>query len=284
MSFSIGCAVWGHKSWVGELYPKGSKATEFLSLYCQHFTIVEGNTTFYAVPNQDTIKQWVSQMPQGFELCPKLPRQLTHNGLLKPSIPGALEFVEQMQLFGEHLGIIFAQLPPNYSPSLLEDLAIFLEALSINKVSLALEVRHADWFKEPHTSNLNSLLQQLSIGRVILDTRPAYTKSKNFSEAVEPRKPKVPVQPVVTAPFTLVRFISHPDPEINQPFMEEWVSWIEQWLHLGKRIYFFVHCPIEMYSPGNARYFQHLLEQKNIPVPIFPGKRLALSPIQLNLF
>ncbi len=284
MNFSIGCAVWGHKSWVGELYPKGSKAAEFLHLYSQRFTIVEGNTTFYSVPNQETIAQWVSQMSPGFEICPKLPRQITHNGLLQPSIPDALEFLEKMQNLGEHLGLIFAQLPPNYTPNLLEDLTTFLEALSRTKVSVALEVRHADWFKQPHASNLNALLQQLAIGRVVLDTRPAYTKSASFLEPVEPRKPKLPVQPVVTAPFTLVRFISHPDQEVNQPFMEEWVSWIDQWLHLGKHIYFFVHCPIEQYSPKNARHFQQLLENHKITVPALPWNILSLSPIQLNLF
>lgn len=284
MTFSIGCAVWGHKSWVGELYPKGSKAAEFLHLYSQRFTTVEGNTTFYSVPNQETIAQWISQMSPGFEICPKLPRQITHNGLLQTSIPDALEFLEKMQNLGEHLGLIFAQLPPNYTPNLLEDLTTFLEALSRTKVPLALEVRHAEWFKEPHASNLNALLQQLAIGRVILDTRPAYTKSASFLEPVEPRKPKLPVQPVVTAPFTLVRFISHPDQEVNQPFMEEWVSWIDQWLHLGKHIYFFVHCPIEQYSPNNARHFQQLLENHKITVPALPWNSLSLSPIQLNLF
>lgn len=284
MSFSIGCAVWGHKSWIGELYPKGSKASEFLHLYSQRFTVVEGNTIFYSVPNQDTIAQWLSQMSPGFKICPKMPRQLTHNGLLNPVIPHALEFLEQMQGFDEHLGAIFAQLPPSYNPSLLEDLTAFLEALSKSKVSLALEVRHADWFKEPHASNLNTLLQKLSIGRVILDTRPAYTKSASFLNPVEPRKPKVPVQPVITAPFSLVRFISHPDQEINQPFMEEWVNWIDKWLHLNKHIYFFVHCPIEQYSPNNARHFQQLLEKQNIPVPSLPWNNLISLPTQLNLF
>lgn len=284
MNFAIGCAVWGHKSWVGELYPKGSKAAEFLQLYAQRFRIVEGNTTFYAVPNQDTIAQWVSQMSPGFKFCPKLPRQITHNGLLEPSISKALKFVEQMQGLGEHQGPIFAQLPPNYQPSLLDDLAAFLEALSSTQTSLALEVRHADWFQEPHASYLNSLLQQLNIGRVILDTRPAYIRSENFSEPVEPRKPKVPVQPVMTAPFTLVRFISHPDQAVNQPLMEEWVSWIDKWLNLGKSIYFFVHCPIEKYSPRNVRYFQQLLEQRHLPVPGLPWNNLNPPPIQLNLF
>ncbi len=118
MSFLIGCAVWGHKSWVGELYPKKTKAADFLNLYSQRFPTVEGNTTFYAVPNTETVKHWVSQMQPGFELLPKLPRELTHNNLLKSSIPGSLEFLEQMQNLGKHLGPIFAQLPPNYEPSL----------------------------------------------------------------------------------------------------------------------------------------------------------------------
>ncbi|HEY9829523.1 MAG TPA: DUF72 domain-containing protein, partial [Stenomitos sp.] len=100
MNFLIGCAVWAYKGWVGELYPKGSKAAEFLPLYTQRFTTVEGNTTFYAVPPQETLVNWASQMPPGFEFCPKLPRQLTHNGLLEPSILGALKFLEQMRVLG----------------------------------------------------------------------------------------------------------------------------------------------------------------------------------------
>ena len=285
MSFLMGCAVWGHKSWVGELYPKGSKTAEFLNLYCKRFPIVEGNTTFYSVPDRETITHWVSQMSSGFELCPKLPRQLTHNGLLQPSIPGALKFLEQMRDLGKHLGPIFAQLPPTYQPALLEDLAAFLKAWPRSEAPLALEVRHADWFKEPFASNLNTLLQELGVGRVVLDTRPAYTGSASYGQQpVEPRKPKVPVQPVVTAPFSFVRFISHPDPEVNLPFMEEWVSWVDQWLQSGKRIYFFVHCPIEKYSPGNARHFQQLLEQHKVPVSPLPWNSIEQSPIQLSLF
>jgi uncharacterized protein YecE (DUF72 family) len=284
MSFLMGCAVWGHKSWVGELYPKGTKAAEFLSLYSQRFTIVEGNTTFYAVPNQETVTQWASQMQPGFEFCPKLPRQLTHNGLLQPSIPGALEFLEQMRGLGKHLGPVFAQLPPSYQPASLEDLTAFLKAWPRSEAPLAVEVRHSDWFKEPHASNLNALLQELGVGRVVLDTRPAYSGSATYGqEPVEPRKPKLPVQPVVTAPFTLVRFISHPDQEVNQPFMEEWVTWVDQWLRLGKRIYFFMHCPIEKYSPGNARHFQQLLEQQGVPVPPLPWNSIDQSPTQLSL-
>lgn len=285
MSFLIGCAVWGHKSWIGELYPKKTKAADFLNLYSQRFTTVEGNTTFYSIPNTETVKHWVSQMQAGFEMLPKLPRQLTHNGLLKSSIPGSLEFLEQMQNLGKHLGPIFAQLPPNYDPSLFEDLSEFLNAWPHNEAPLAVEVRHPDWFKEPHASNLNALLEKLGVGRVLLDTRPVYSGSRRYEgQLVDSRKPQLPLQPVVTTGFTMVRFISHPEQQVNQPFLEEWVSLVDEWLRLGKRIYFFVHCPIEKYSPGNLRQFQQLLEQHNVSVPSLPWNNIEQSPIQLSLF
>jgi hypothetical protein len=46
-NFYIGCAVWGYKDWVGDLFPPGSKSSDFLSLYSRRLTTVEGNTSFY---------------------------------------------------------------------------------------------------------------------------------------------------------------------------------------------------------------------------------------------
>ncbi|NET54822.1 MAG: DUF72 domain-containing protein [Symploca sp. SIO2E6] len=284
MNFFLGCAVWAYKGWLGEFYPQGSKAAEFLSLYCQRFTTVEGNTTFYSVPNPETITRWATQMPPGFEFCPKLPRKLTHNGLLEPSIPEALEFLAQMQGLGAHLGPIFVQLPPGYAPASLDDLIAFLTAWPRSEVPLALEVRHPDWFKTPHSEHLNTILEQLGVGRVLLDTRPAYSSSTNYSPPLDVRKPKLPLQPVVTTAFSIVRFISHPVQEVNQPFLEEWVILVNQWLRLGKRIYFFVHCPLEEYSPGNARHFQQLLEEHDASVPPLPWDSIDLLPTQLSLF
>jgi uncharacterized protein YecE (DUF72 family) len=45
--FYIGCAIWGYKDWVGDLFPPGSKSADFLALYSRRLTTVEGNTTFY---------------------------------------------------------------------------------------------------------------------------------------------------------------------------------------------------------------------------------------------
>ncbi|MDZ7951973.1 DUF72 domain-containing protein [Nostoc sp. DedQUE09] len=284
MNFFIGCAVWAYKGWVGELYPQGTRTADFLHLYSRRFTTVEGNTTFYAVPNQETVTRWAAETPTGFEFCLKLPRDITHQGLLKPYIPAALNFLEGMRPLGKHLGPIFAQLPPSYAPALLDDLSNFLEAWPRTQAPLAVEVRHPDWFKEPHASILTALLEKLGVGRVLLDSRPIYTGDDDPQLQSERRKPKLPLQLSVTAPFTLIRFISHPNLSVNQPFMEEWVRQIQQWLQMGVRIYFFVHCPIEARSPSTARHFQQLLEQSGTPVPPLPWNNLEHPPNQLSLW
>ncbi|MEH2267595.1 MAG: DUF72 domain-containing protein [Nostoc sp.] len=284
MNFFIGCAVWAYKGWVGELYSQGTRTADFLHLYSRRFTTVEGNTTFYAVPNQETVTRWAAETPAGFEFCLKLPRDITHQGLLQPYIPVALKFLEEMRPLGKHLGPIFAQLPPSYAPALLDDLTNFLEAWPRTDAPLAVEVRHPDWFKEPHASNLTALLEKLGVGRVLLDSRPIYTGDDDPQLRSERRKPKLPLQLSVTAPFTLIRFISHPNLSVNQPFMEEWVRQIQQWLEMGVRIYFFVHCPIEARSPSTARHFQQLLEQSGTPVPPLPWNNLEHPPNQLSLW
>ena len=283
MTFHLGCAIWAYKGWLGELFPLDSRAADFLHLYSRRFTAVEGNTTFYSIPDAETVKRWARETPDGFKFCLKLPKSLTHNGLLQPAVPGTRAFLTKMQGLGDRLGPFLAQLPPSYSPSRFADLAAFLTALPHNEAEFALEVRHLDWFKAPHAENLTALLEGLGVGRVLLDTRPLYDAPDDPQLHSERKKPKLPLQPSVTAPFSLIRFISHPDLTLNQRFLEEWVSLVAQWLQQGTRIYFFVHCPVEERSPTTARHFQHLLEQHNGLVPPLPWNTIN-TPTQLNLF
>jgi len=290
-TFFIGCALWGYKGWVGELFPSGSPASDFLQLYSQRFTTVEGNTTFYSVPDAKTVARWAAGTPEGFQFCPKLPKQITHAGLLNSHIAETRQFVERMQGLGTsamsfnktHLGPIFAQLPPSYSPDYFQDLQTFLTALADETAEFALEVRHPDWFKPPHFQRLTNLLQQLGIGRVLLDTRPVYDVPDDPQLHSDRKKPRVPLDFSVTAPFSLIRYISHPELETNLPFLQDWLIHIDQWLRQGTRIYLFVHCPLEARSPANARYFHHLLEQYGAPVPPLLWNTIDQPPTQLRL-
>jgi uncharacterized protein YecE (DUF72 family) len=291
MTFHLGCAIWAYKDWVGDLFPSGSRATDFLHLYSRRFVTVEGNTTFYSIPDAATVKRWATETPEGFEFCLKLPRELTHQGRLADKVEGAIAFLEKMQGLGvgkasrneNRLGVFFAQLPPTYSPTQLPDLTTFLKSFPHDQARLALEVRHPDWFHPPHANTLNALLTDLGIGRVLLDTRPIYDCPDNPQLYSERKKPRVPLQPFLTADFTLVRYISHPQLELNQVFLEEWVEQVGQWLQQNKQVYFFVHCPVEVHSPRNARHFQHLLQATTNVSPL-PWDTIEQPPDQLSLF
>ncbi len=284
MNFRMGCAIWAYKGWLGDLFPTGSSPSKFLQLYSQRFTTVECNATFYSIPNPETVARWAQETPPGFEFCPKLPRSLTHEGALTPKIKAALSFIELMQGLGDRLGPIFAQLPPTYGPQSFQDLETFLTGLQDCGVPLALEVRHPQWYEPTHAAHLNELLQSLSVGRVLLDTRPIYECNDNPQLTSERRKPKLPLQPIVTAPFALIRYISHPDQAFNHSFMEYWVPYLQDWLQKGTRIYLIIHCPVEEHSPQNARYFQRLLEDKTLPVAPLPWDAIPVEPNQLSLF
>lgn len=283
-TFFLGCAVWAYKGWIGDLYPPASRSADFLRLYSRRFTAVEGNTTFYSVPNAETVARWVADTPPGFAFCLKLPRDLTHQHTLQPSIPGALQFLQQMKGLGDRLGPFFAQLPPHYGPALLSDLTTFLSAWPRTEAPLAVEVRHPAWFQEPHASTLTTVLERLGVGRVLLDTRPIYSGPDDPQEQSQRRKPQLPLSLSVTAPFSIVRFISHPHRERNQSFLEEWAAHLDNWLRQGTRVYFFVHCPLEARSPHTARLFQQLLEQRSVPVLPLPWNTINSPPTQLDLF
>lgn len=291
-AFYIGCAVWAYKDWVGDFYPAKSRPGDFLKLYSQRMTAVEGNTTFYSVPDNATVKRWAQESIPGFQFCLKLPRSVTHGGQLMPHWPEALRFLVKMQPLGDRLGPFFAQLPPSYGPNQFSDLQAFLDHWPKEQGAIAVEVRHPDWFKPPHAERLNDLLRDRGVGRVLLDTRPIYDCVDDGAEdpqiASERRKPRLPLQPVVTAPFTLVRYIGHPSMAVNQPYFDQWVPRIAQWLKQGTQVYSFFHCPDESRSPAIARHFQNdlaaVVGEADLPPLPWAEIKLPLQPSQLTLF
>jgi uncharacterized protein YecE (DUF72 family) len=292
MPISIGCAIWSYPGWIGGVYPPKTPAKEFLRVYSNFFPAVEGNTTFYAIPDRVVIDRWIAQTPPGFKFCLKFPRSITHNGVLAPYILPARSFVTQMQELGDsraerlrqRLGVMFVQLPPNYAPDKLTDLTEFLTELPRQDVDIALEVRHLDWFKSPYQEQLTELLVKLRVGRVILDTRSIYQADAELGSIVQCKKPNVPLTFSLTAPFSLIRYVSHPIRAANQVWFESWTSQIQQWLERDTQIYMFVHCPIEARSPINARYLHQIFTDAGISLTPLPPNPTADLPVQLNLF
>src|SRR5215212_1288324 len=267
--FYIGCAVWGYKDWVGELFPKGSKNADFLSLYSRRLTTVEGNTTFYATPKPEVVARWAAETPEGFRFCLKLPREISHEGPLAAQIETTRAFVKRMAGLGDRLGPFFLQLPPGYRADKIDDLERWLADWP-KEYRVAVEVRHEDWYAEPHESALMDLLSRYNAGRVVMDVRPLDAGPLPGADVdlqtARDRKPDVPMHQLRSSDVALIRYIGHPTPELNEPLLDEWAERVATWLAEGTEIYFFCHCPDERRSPALCREFQHRLARlTNVP-------------------
>jgi uncharacterized protein YecE (DUF72 family) len=279
MNFYVGCPIWSWKGWVGNFYPEGTRPSEFLREYTRRLTTVEGNTTFYAVPAQKTLEGWMEDMPATFRFCPKVPKAISHEGKLVDNLERARGFIDLMRQLGPRLGPMFLQLPPRYSPKRLEDLRAFLDQWP-SDVRLAVEVRHLDWFDSPHDETLNELLMEHNMARVTIDTRPIRDLSgedilagsvyQSLLEARE-RKPDVPVVPKRTADFVFVRYIGHPEIELNVPLLEEWGDHFITQLKNGADVFMFCHSPSNFAAPYLCRKVYSRVE-----------KEVAIQPLPWN--
>ena len=292
MAIYLGCPVWSFKGWVGNFYPKGTKPSGFLREYSKRLTTIEGNTTFYAVPAQKTIEQWLSETPETFRFCPKIPKAISHEGKLMDHVDRAHTFVEVMKGLGSRLGPMFLQLPPRYSPKLIGDLSAFLSAWT-HTVRLAVEVRHLDWFESPHDESLNQLLADHNMARVTIDTRPirdlagdqilAGSTYESLLEARE-RKPDVPVLPKRTADFVFVRYIGHPQMDINRPLLDEWGRYFASEMITGADVFMFCHSPDNYIAPELCRELHHRVA-RDVSIPPLPWDEIKSDgPEQPGLF
>ena len=292
MHLHLGCPIWSFKGWVGNFYPRGTQPADFLREYARRLTIIEGNTTFYAVPSQKTIRDWIEETPESFRFCPKIPKAISHEGKLVDDVDKARQFVEVMKGLGRRLGPMFLQLPPRYSPKSFPDLQAFL-SLWASDVRLAVEVRHLDWFDSPHDESLDQLLADYNMARVTIDTRPirdlagdeilAGSTYESLLEARE-RKPNVPVAPKRTSGFLFVRYIGHPDLEINRPFLDEWGSYFSSHLKEGIDVFMFCHSPGNVIAPHLCREI-HQRVSRNVAIPPLPWNEIKPeTPEQPSLF
>jgi uncharacterized protein YecE (DUF72 family) len=285
MSFTMGCAVWSHKEWVGNLFPHGSKASDFLRLYGQRFQNVEGNTTFYATPPPETVQKWRNDTPESFQFCFKIPQLISHQGELADNIAATHEFLTRVEPLGPRLGPFFLQLPPHFALRHADQLAKWLAAWP-RDYRISVEVRHPDWYKPDNEQRLMALLDSYGAGHCMMDVRPLDLGDLPGAEAdlakARDHKPQVPLRPFVTGKLALVRYISHPDTMRNQVMWDEWQVRIREWLQDGVDVHFFMHCPVETTSPENARIFYRQLCQY-VTLPQLPWDDLAL-PEQASLF
>lgn len=168
----FGTSSWSERSWLGVVYPKGTKPGDFLGLYSRRYGAVEADTTYYRVPAPGVVAGWRAKTPSGFRMAAKFPRSIVHAGsgprpdaeraLVLEAIGGDLElFLASMKALGDRAGPLLLQLPYfNRSHFKGEDeflarLDAFLAALPGDQ-RYAVEVRNKQWFTPALTAVLRS--------------------------------------------------------------------------------------------------------------------------------
>ncbi len=260
----VGCALWGHRPWVGRyLTGDGHDLTEYAT-WCN---AVEGNTTFYAVPSSATVARWAEQAPPDFRFAFKVPRTVTHERRLHVDahrdVAGFLRTIEPL---GERIGPVQLQLPPSFGPESLDQLRTFVVGLPTSH-RWVVELRHPTFFDggDVHRA-VDDVCRAAGIGRVVLDTRPLYADTPVTAAALDERrtKPHLPVVTDVMGDEPVVRVIGG---DALQPTLDGLAAWDDQvvdWITDGRRPYVFAHQPENRDSPALARWFH---ERINTRVP-----------------
>jgi len=266
----IGCTGWSMKEWTGNVYPKGTKAKDFLKYYGTQFNTIELNSTHYRIPTPETITKWKSLTPKDFRFCPKVTKQVSHTRDMGIESGKMTEFCTNISGLEAQLGPCFMQLPPYFGIDRYAALEAFLRQWP-KDIRLAVEVRHESWFEnEAATTKLLELLRAYHIGAVMTD--------------VAGRRDVLHLG--ITTSFAMVRWVGNGLIDSDYERLNEWTDRLLKWTAAGLReIYFFPHEPDNILAPEITLYLTQKI-QSAIPTAIIRGPALPYieSGGQLGLF
>jgi uncharacterized protein YecE (DUF72 family) len=172
----VGTCSWADESFSKAWYPKGVKGSERLSYYAERFDVVEANSTFYRLPDEELVARWARLLPDGFVMHVKAFGLMTRHpvklDVLPEDLHDAVEADERgrvdrpsREVRGEvfrrflaaleplrgagRLGGILMQFPPYVvpKPRSYEYLEWAREQLA--GYEMLVEFRHKAWFEDP---------------------------------------------------------------------------------------------------------------------------------------
>ena len=251
----FGSPAWGVKHWSGKIYPKTSEPSEYLHFYSKNFNSIELNTTHYRIPTLENAKEWKSVVPQGFQFCPKVHKDISHDrvGLLDKNL--LKRWIFFLESLSTHLGPCFIQFHENFSYEDKMLLFRFLESWP-KDFRLTLELRHPSWYQKGTVlPALSEYLHRKNIGLVITDV--AGKRDILHSS--------------VTAPWTMIRLIGNDLDPSDQLRLNFWKDRIHDWAELGlEETYLFLHQPDDIFTIEFSMLASQLFQEKGFDeVPQF---------------
>jgi uncharacterized protein YecE (DUF72 family) len=236
----IGCSGWNYQHWRnGVFYPPRLPPRRWLDFYAERFDTVEINMTFYRLPRETAVANWVRESPEGFLFAVKMSRYVTHIKRLRDLPPSLELFYSRIQPLVDtpKFGPVLWQLPGNFHRDD-ERLAQALELLPPGRHCF--EFRHESWF----VPEVYELLRAHGVALVIGDT------------------PERPFQAhELTADWTFVRFHRGTRgrySNYSRAEIEEWAPRLAGWAETGD-VYVYFNNDWNGYAVRNAAYLQKLL-------------------------
>ncbi len=292
----IGCPVWAHAPWAGNLFTRGARREDFLGQYASVFATAEGNATFYGLPSEKTVARWADEAPAWWRFAFKFPRTISHERALLNCGEDTAAFFARLAPVADRCGPFFLQLHQSFGPERLGLLRDYLVSLP-RDLTYAVELRHRAFFRGgSEEAALDAMLTEVGVDRVNFDTRPLFAAKVHpedeEGQAALRKKPRVPARFTATGRRPFVRWVADPTGGDNDPWLSEWVEVVARWLDEGREPYVFLHHPDDLHAPPLARRFQSMLHDRcpeAVPAPAaWPGEvepaEDALPGAQLGLF
>ncbi len=174
----VGTASWSdHEPFFPDEYNRASMKTQRISYYAQYFSMVEVDSTFYALQPARNFSLWVDRTPVDFVFDVKAYGELTwhhrdDNGA--PITPHADTFakfstmIEPARTAGK-LGALLFQFPPwfTYSAERVEYFATVREMLP--KDTIAVEFRHRSWVEGSNAEKTRDALAESRLAYCAVD-------------------------------------------------------------------------------------------------------------------
>ena len=194
----VGTSSWADPGFVEDWYPRGMAARDRLAWYAERFEFVEVNSSFYAIPAQQSVARWAEITPEKFTFDVKLHRLLSRHSagadsllpelrpkaktdergrvILTPELQellvdatlGAIEPLAE----ASKLGPFLLQLSPAFSPRRhkLDELDPLAERL--REPGLAIELRNRNWVEEERLEETLDWYESHGVEFVCVDSPP----------------------------------------------------------------------------------------------------------------
>ncbi|MGF9714447.1 DUF72 domain-containing protein [Paenibacillus naphthalenovorans] len=159
----IGLAGWGDHD---ELYERSVGARDKLKVYSRYFSVVEVDSSFYAIQSESTYERWVNDTPSDFSFVIKAYQGMTGH-LRGPSrfsdsktmFEAFCSSIRPVQESGKLKAVLF-QYPPWFDCTRMNVEQLRETRKRMDDLPVALEFRHQSWFYDDMKEKTLSFMER----------------------------------------------------------------------------------------------------------------------------